>query len=323
MLLARILVAMLIGSLCVLKIGFGESLAADADSPPPLTGRLLFHRYSGYDNYDSQLFLYDFTEKKLTCLSADWQIDHAMNAHFSPDGESLVFMGLPKGKRDGKYWDVYQWKVGSAEAPKNLTAGNELRDEDPNYSPDGRSIVFKQAGKLTTLDLKTKKVLLIEVKEKAERSMPVFVSGGKRIVAMENAAADGDLYSYDLDGGDRKAVATEPKVQEYFPVPWDHDRLLYVRWHAAENRNDQVYVHNFMTGKNQPLAFCQQDANYSDPYPVDARWVFFSSTREKGAGGYDIYLGDTKTGAVHDLGIAKMNSKAEELGSSYRARPIK
>jgi Tol biopolymer transport system component len=320
MLPARISAAMLFGSLCVLGIGLGVLHAGDADSPPTLTGRLLFHRYSGYDNYDSQLFLYDFTEKKLTCLSADWRIDHAMNAHFSPDGEWLVFMGLPKGKRDGKDWDVYRWKVGSPDAPENLTAGNGLRDEDPNYAPDGRSIVFKQAGQLATLDVKTKTVLLIEVKEKAERSMPVFVSGGMRIVAMENAAADGDLYVYDLDGSNRKAVATEGKVQEYFPVPWDKNRLLYVRWHTADNRNDQVYVHDLRTSKNEALAFCKSDANYSDPYPADERWVFFSSTREKGAGGYDIYIGDSKTGSIHSLDIEKLNTRAEELGASYRPR---
>ncbi len=183
--------------------------------------------------------------------------------------------------------------------------------------------MIKQTGRIAFLDLTTKKAQPVEIAERAERSMPVFVAAGKRLVAMENAAADGDLYVYDRAGTNRKAVAAEPKLQEYFPVRWDDDRMLYVRWHAADNRNDQVYVHGWESGKNQPLAFCKSDANYSDPYPLDGRWLFFSSTRENGAGGYDIYLGDSKTGAVHNLGIQKLNTKAEELGSSYWPRPTR
>jgi Tol biopolymer transport system component len=153
--------------------------------------------------------------------------------------------------------------------------------------------------------------------------MPVFVAGGRRVVAMENAAADGDLYVYDRDGRNRKAVAAVPMVQEYFPARWDDARLLYVRWHAADNRNDQIFAHDWKTGKNEPLAFCRSDANYSDPYPADGRWVFFSSTREKGVGAYDLYIGDSKTGMVHVLGIDGLNTKAEELGASYMSRPAK
>ena len=317
------LLVMIIGGLVVLGAGIGELRSDEKIAPPSLNGQLLYHRYSSYDNFDSQLYLYDFQQKKLTCLSDGWLIEHAMNAHFSPDGDWIAFMGLPKGKREGDDWDLFRWKVGGSENPENLTEGNGLRDEDPNFSPDGKSIVFKQAGQLAILNLKSKSVRRIEVKDNTERSMPVFVAGGRRIVAMENAEADGDLYMYKLDGGKQKALATEPKVQEYFPVPWDDARLLYVRWHGADNHNDQVYVHQYNTRKNQPLAFCRQDANYSDPYPADGRWVFFSSTREKGIGGYDIYIGDTKTGAIHDFEIEKLNTKFEELGSSYRPRPTK
>ncbi len=285
-----------------------------------LNGRLLFHRYSGYDNFDSQLFLVDFQAKSLTCISESWAIDHAMNAHFSPDGERIVFMGLPKGKRKRNDWDLFCWKFGSRQLPENLTAGNGLRDEDPNFAPDGASIVFKQEGRVACLDLYTKTVRKLEIKGTAERSMPVFVSGGERIVMMENAAADGDLYMINRDGTNRQPVAAEPNLQEYFPVRWDDNRLLYVRWVSAENRNDQVCVYHWKTGARRLLKFCKPNANYSDPYPIDRRWVFFSSTREEGAGGYDLYLGDSETGATQRVQIDTINTKAEELGSSYLPR---
>jgi len=281
---------------------------------------LLFHRYTGYDNFDSQLFLVDFQANTLTCISESWPIDHAMNAHFSPDGERIVFMGLPKGKRNSKDWDVFCWKFGSKQQPENLTADNGLRDEDPNFAPDGASIVFKQEGRIAFMDLKTKAVRQVNIKGRVERSMPVFVMGGQRIVMMENAAADGDLYVCSRDGTNRKPVAAESSLQEYFPVRWDDNRLLYVRWVNADNRNDQICVHDWKTGANQLLTFCKRNANYSDPYPIDDRWVFFSSTREQGAGGYDLYLGDSKTGVTQRVQIGTVNTEAEELGSSYLPR---
>ncbi len=304
-----------------LALGASVAVAANGKvSPPSLNGLLLFHRYSGYDNFDSQLFLVDFQTNSLTCISELWPIDHAMNAHFSPDGEWIVFMGLPKGKRNSRDWDVFCWKFGSKQEPENLTQGNGLRDEDPNFAPDGASIVFKQDGRVAFLDLKTKVVRQVDIKGKLERSMPVFVSGGERIVMMENAAEHGDLYVCNVDGTNRTPVAVEPRVQEYFPVRWDDFRLLYVRWVNPDNRNDQICVHDWKTGRNQSLLFCKQDANYSDPYPIDGRWLFFSSTQKQGAGGYDLYVGDSKTGAIKSLQIEMMNTKSEELGASYRPR---
>ena len=315
---SRVVVAELL-LVCSLGIARADELV----SPPSLNGRLLFHRYTSYDNYDSRLFLYDFQANSLTWLSASWPIDHAMNAHFSPDGKRIVFMGLPRGKRDSRDWDLFSWEVGSSRDPKNLTQGNGLRDEDPNFAPDGISIVFKQAGRIAFMNLETKAVQQLEIQGTTERSMPVFVSGGRQVVMMENAAANGDLYIIDRGGTNRRPVAAEPRLQEYFPVRWDDNRLLYVRWPDARNRNDQIYVHNWKTGTDKLLMFCKQDANYSDPYPIDGRWVFFSSTRQQGAGGYDLYLGDSKTGTVLNVEFRALNTKAEELGASYLPRPPK
>lgn len=99
---------------------------------------------------------------------------------------------------------------------------------------------------------------------------------------------------------------------------WDHARLLYVRWYSADNRNDQIHMHDSRTGKSVPLAICKPDANYSDPHPADGRWLFFSSTRATGAGGYDLYVGDSRTGAVHSLDVEGLNTTAEEPGACYR-----
>ncbi len=62
---------------------------------------MMFHRYSNYDAWDGRLYLYDFGARRLSCLSDHWEIDHAINGNFSPDGKQIVFMGVPRGQHRG------------------------------------------------------------------------------------------------------------------------------------------------------------------------------------------------------------------------------
>lgn len=56
---------------------------------PALSGKLVYHAYENYGDGSTQLFLYDFSEGKLTQLSKkDWGITDPMNANISPDGKS-------------------------------------------------------------------------------------------------------------------------------------------------------------------------------------------------------------------------------------------
>jgi hypothetical protein len=76
----------------------GARRGKPANRPNPtakLDGRILFHRYTNYDAWDSRLYLYEFGTKRLRCLSELWEIDHAINGNFSPDGKQVVFMGVP------------------------------------------------------------------------------------------------------------------------------------------------------------------------------------------------------------------------------------
>jgi Tol biopolymer transport system component len=295
--------------------------AQTRESAPAWDGQLFFHRYTNYDAWDGRLYLYDFARKTLTCLSERWPINHAMNAHVAPDGKRLVFMGVPRGRHDGRSWDVYLWEIGSACEPVNLTTDNGLRDEDPKFSPDGRTIVFKQDGRLAFMDLDGKNVrALPNLPTGGEWSMPIFTADGRTVVAMAGARDSGDLFAVDRDGKSIVSVATTPRVQEYYPVTWDAKRLLYVRWRSAEDHNDLVYRYVWADQKADPLPFCEPDTNNSDPWPMDDRWVIFSSTRPGGKGGYDLYLGDSVSGQTVSLDGRGINTPAEELGACYRPR---
>src|SRR6478735_3224076 len=110
---------------------------------PSISGKLVYHSYSCYACTGTKMYIYNFNTNTLTWVSQNWNIDYPMNAHFSPDGTKIVFMGQPAGSGD---WDIYLWTIGSSSAPTNLTAGNGLKDEDPKFSPNGYRIAFKQDG---------------------------------------------------------------------------------------------------------------------------------------------------------------------------------
>ena len=79
---------------------------AAAGGPPALTGVLFFHNYTGYSNWDGRLWELNLATGQLASISDAWPVDNEMNAHASPDGQRLVFMGdlNTDTKRD---WDVF------------------------------------------------------------------------------------------------------------------------------------------------------------------------------------------------------------------------
>ena len=66
-------------------------------TPFPInSGRLVFHRYSDWENWDGEIFIYDFETQILQNLTQLWNLDHTLNPHFSPDGNKIVFAGVPE-----------------------------------------------------------------------------------------------------------------------------------------------------------------------------------------------------------------------------------
>lgn len=284
---------------------------------PALLGRLIFHSYTCYTCNDSEIFLYNFATGKLSNLSDAWNITHPMNAHFSPDGKSIVFMGLQQGSG----WDIFSWRIGSSEVPKNLTAqyGNQ-RDEDPKYAADGTRIVFKQNGRLKEADTLGNIVRSFDVPQ-AEASMPYYGKADSVILysADEASGTETDIFQISLKTGFIKPLAAQPDIQEYYPIVRDDTSYLYSRWYSASNRSDQVYL-GFLNGRNpQRLLFNEPVADFSDAYPVNSRFVILSSTAAGGRGGYDLFVADLLSGAKWSMSTyhLSVNSSKNELGACY------
>ncbi|MBL7741902.1 MAG: PD40 domain-containing protein [Chitinophagaceae bacterium] len=310
--------SLLMGSGCA-RSSNGRSQASDstASSQPALRGRLVFHSYSCYTCNDSKLYLYDFASNSLVLLSNGWNIINPMNAHFAPDGKSIVFMGMTTSSG----WDIFRWRIGAASSPQNLTASfGATRDEDPKYSIDGNRIVFKQNGRMKEMDTLGNITRTVTVTH-TEASMPYYTKSGDMLLYSGNevAGSTADIYSVSLTTNSIQTLSAITGVEEYYPITRDDTSFLFTRWYSPTNHNDQVYL-GFLNGRAfQRLSFNEADQNYSDAFPVDNRYVILSSTRSGGKGAYDLYVADMITGNKWSLSLyrSEINSSGNDLGACY------
>ena len=281
------------------------------------SGLVVFHRYSSYDAWDSVLLMVDLVDHSVTEISQNWDIDHAMNAHFSPDGSHLVFMGDQRGgDRD---WDVFLWTIGSSEPPQNLTEGWGTRDEDPKFTPDG-TIVCKSNYDLIELDTTGGLVGTLTSDGTAiEQSMPFPTYDGTQIIYAQGAGESSDLRLIGRDGTGDTVVQGEGDIQEYYPIVRDSQTYLFTRWVSDSNIHDQIYM-GFWDGRPaRVLPLSDESSNDSDAFPYGEDNVFFSSTRSGGAGGYDLYLAGIDSEEVVSLSEwnAEINTPLDELGAAF------
>jgi len=285
-----------------------------AGTPFPITsGQIVYHSYSNYEAWDSQLHLLNLETGVSSMISGSWNIDHAMNPHFSNDGTKIVFMGVPKGKHNYWAWDIFLWDF-SSEEPLNLTQNGE-RDEDPKFSPDGNSIVFKQNGDIRIMDLEGNMLKsLTDDWDDPEESMPYFTTDGKEIVYSQGAGAGSDIYKVNISTGTKTPLAAQAGLQEYYSITKDENAFLYARWASASNHQDQIYMGYFNGDTPQRALFSKEDTDCSDPYPVDEKWVVFSMNQ---SGNYDLVLGNLVTGEIYEMNSFNINTSQHELGACY------
>jgi len=290
---------------------------ADNTPQPIITGKMVYHSYSCYNCNDSVLFLYDFGTNERTILSQNWTITNPMNAHFSPDGKKIVFMGISPTTNS---WDLYIFALGTNSQPINLTPNSSGRDEDPKFSPDGTKIIFKQNGVLKEMDPSGNIIRTFSVGN-SEASMPFYTADGNGIVYAGNEAAGSNLniYLYSIANNTTSALSTIENLEEYYPIVIDNATFLFTRWEGLNNKNDQVYLGYFNNKTALKLPFNETDANFSDAYPVNNHTLLISSTKQGGIGQYDLYLADMVTGKKWSLNLYNpyINSDKNELGGCY------
>ncbi|SJM94069.1 TolB family protein [Crenothrix polyspora] len=306
-------------------------LQSDSKFPQSLRGRLIYHSYSDYGSGSSNLFLKNFRTNTLVQLNqASWNIEDPMNAHFSPNGRYIVFMG-----KQNTRWNIFIWKPGSSLAPINLT--NHTQDssdvsEDPKFSPDGNYIVYKNNADivLSRLTFANPDAPLLGTSSRltnngydTEESMPYFSTNGKSVFYSQGAGANSDIYRVNFKIKYNQLVADTPSLvtgkeglSEYYPVT-KNNALFFVSWKDALTKMDQIYWY-LPNLQGQPVELSLNDCNAdnSDPAPIDNANIFFSSNR--GDKFYRLYVGNIYTGKVWSMSNLGVNeAQKHQLGASY------
>lgn len=291
-----------------------ETEINDTERPVTLKGKLLYHRYTEYTTGDSEIYLYDFASDKIEHLSKNWNIRNPMNAHISPDGKQIVFMG-----QTDKNWDVFRYDLTKKSAPENLTAalGDDIRDEDPKFSPDGKRICFKHHWRVAEMDLATKNVTILT---DWDYGIPYYNHDGSKIICTKGDAETSSIAVIDVKTKEIRTLYDTPGVQDYYPINADDESFFYSVGYAPDNKIDQVYRGYWNGKKSVCLPFNNTDGDYSDAYPVaNTNWVVLCSTRAGSVGSYDLYIANTKTGKIYSMQDYNMdiNTGKSELGPCY------
>ena len=290
------------------------------NASPFLDGTLIYHRYSSYDAWDATLWMVDLPTGRQTQIGSQWSgMVSPINAHFSADGQTITFMGSNAALPE-KDWDVFvsQWNGAQWSEPINLTGPNGARDEDPKFSPNGDTIIYKENGVLATVSKGggAKKYL---TSGEAESSMPFYSPDGKTILFERN----GSIFTL-IDG-----VLTEMRAgagrSSYYPIALDNQSFLYTR--VQDNDHDAIYKGFYDRRPSLRYFFNSGDWDSSDSYPLadGSRFIFYVSGNFLiPHGGYNLMVADLKAQKAYDLdelfdtekGI-DLNSDFEELGPAW------
>jgi len=299
-----------------------------------LTGRLAFLRTArSQEARSGTLLLYDFGTRSLAAVSGAWsQVFYPKNPAFSPDGSLLVFAAYCDAAASEE--DIFVWRVGSASPPVNLTPSSGERNEDPKFSPDGTRIVFKRNGAIAMLTLADpgRVYRLTGGAGEPEASQPYFMPDGVQVV-FSAMVRPGDpasqvirMLDVSADGiaSGLRQVADGPGLQEFFPIAWGPDRVLFTRWRSATDRSDVIVGYGLSTLALVPLAFNTPGCDNADPFPADGQspLVFFVDNCAGGAGGFDLVVGSVSTGKRYPLSLVdpRLASSDDELGPVYSSR---
>jgi hypothetical protein len=320
--------SLLISFLYAIFIVFGTAVNVNgAGVPPGISGKIAYYSYSDYLNWDGKIYLLDLSLHTCQCISSNWNLDHAIKPHFSPDGTKLVFMAVPKGAHNYNSWEIYMWDIGTL----NLTrlTNNSIADEYPRFSPNGQLIVFKRNGHIYLMKAEPESSVNIPNRittNSLEESMPFYIKDGTfRILYSSRSCSNADIHLVDESGANDYVLFARSNIQDNYPVAWYGNKFLFTSWAIAapgcpENTPpNQVYVGDINSRQigYLPINNGYESKDNLDAYPIDRKYILFSSNRA-GVGSYDIFIGDVETGDFWSISqFGGINTANAELGATY------
>ena len=269
-------------------------------------GWLLWHSYGRYADLNSALYLKD-PDGNIKEITGDFH--QAMNGSFGVTPDTFAFMAIDN-KADE--WDIYVSRSGKI---PNLTKNSGFRNEDPKWSPDGKSIIFKRGYwdnsigdfkyDLAVINTDTGTVTML-TDDITEEAMPYYSSDGKSVYYAAYDNGIGCIRRFDTETGTTETIFDEVGVNAYYPVINGND-LYFTRWVSTDNHCDQLVKYN---GRDFVPLPCNSDKyDCSDICPVTENSFVYSTTCD---GEYDLYYYNGKASRKIALSTDK-----NDLGADF------
>ncbi|MCP5467759.1 MAG: PD40 domain-containing protein [Deltaproteobacteria bacterium] len=223
-------------------------------------GQWLAYTYrDDYNNPEIRQMRVDGSEDQILAnkVSAD-------QMSFSPDGQKIVYSRISRHKRFHYYYDLFELDLKTKKSTQ-LTQGE--RAFHPDYSPDGKKIVFvanrKDSTQLFLWDVKAKKMTALTPLGPAEQfSNPRFSPDGQKIAVSRWKEGQRDIYLYDLKGNviqqisQDDAVDLSPEFSSPDHVIFSSDRSGITNIYEYQISTKQVRpLTNVLTGVFEPQVF--------------------------------------------------------------------
>ena len=144
------------------------------------------------------------------------------NAQYSPSGKRIVFAGTPKRKSRSGIWTMRRdgSRLRRLTDPKKID--RDLSDTAPDYSPDGRHIVFTRAEFMSDVEIRVMRANgshgrripgAATVFDHPEVKTPAYAPAGDRIVVPfvtgTREQSCSDLYTFSPRGADKQNLTND------------------------------------------------------------------------------------------------------------------
>lgn len=162
--------------------------------------------FSAFSSGRTKLFVINASNGKNIMIESMGDVGEFSNLTFAPNGEEVAFTGLKDG-----YSDLFTFNLQT----KKLTqlTNDKYSDYAPNYSPDGKSMVFTSdrttldasstkgvdiTYTLAVMDLATRTITSLPVFEGANNMNPVYSANSSQIYFLSNRDGYRNMYRYTL-----------------------------------------------------------------------------------------------------------------------------
>lgn len=172
---------------------------------------------------------------------------------FSPDGKKVVFSSMGTYKHYYKYYELFELDLETKKV-KQVTSGE--RALHPDYSPDGKTILFVKNGlnstQLALWDIQEKKVRLLgRAEPSVQFSNPRFSPDGKSIAASVWKNGKRDIYLFDSNGAQIAQITHDAAIDLAPQFSQDGSELFFS---SDRSGITNIYRYRFASKQTQQVS---------------------------------------------------------------------